>query len=423
MSQVASKKARSRAVICCGILGAFVFSATQAQSAAGASALASQALANVDPAAAFLMSDLGISADEAANRLTIQEQTPDLDAELKATLPDSYAGLWIDQSAGGQVMVATKNPDDPKISAIASKHELRDVKVVSVRRSLIALEAMQRRLEPRARALRLGLGVDVTKNRLQIRKPSAVPADAIREVVANEPDDAITVVDGGGFATPQACKYTSCDAPLRAGVATFFSSVSDRGCTAGFMVKSNSDNRPYVLTAGHCAVTNPTYHGEFFNGYRPVIGLPHNGVFPGADYGILNVQNPAGWTPKPWVAVWGNQPGISDNFAYNIVGASGSTAGATVCYSGMMTGSSCGYVRRLNETVNYPDGSVRGLAAVQYNNVCNVDGDSGAPVWANSRAYGIHSGSTTEGGCEAYYQGVTAALSNLRVRLRTVSDD
>lgn len=189
----------------------------------------------------------------------------------------------------------------------------------------------------------------------------------------------------------------------------------------GVQVKSNSNNASFVITAGHCLSGAYVWYTDHANGYRQEIGPAHNAYFPGTDFGLITVRNPSAWSPAPWVAVWGNGPSLSDNFQYSISGPSGSTLGATICRSGATTGSTCGQIVELGYEASYPEGKVQGLGVLnEYDNFCSRPGDSGGPYWANGRAYGLHSGTRSD--CRSLYQGISAALNTLNVRLRTVTD-
>jgi hypothetical protein len=77
-------------------------------------------------------------------------------------------------------------------------------------------------------------------------------------------------------ARKQACRYEpsfglACDKPLRGGPAIDNPSTSfESDCSAGFITRSRSDSKPYLLTAGHCG--SATWWTHFSDGSSRVIG-------------------------------------------------------------------------------------------------------------------------------------------------------
>lgn len=149
---------------------------------------------DVDPAAALLMQDLGIDADEAQRRLELQEQTPALEADLRALFPRTFAGLWIDQNHGGRVTIATKG-DEQEAVEVARERGF-EVTGAAVTWSIADLEAAERRLRPSAAALGLGIGIDVRANQVLIRQPQGVPTESVTALLAAEPPGLVRVERG-----------------------------------------------------------------------------------------------------------------------------------------------------------------------------------------------------------------------------------
>jgi len=89
------------------------------------------------------------------------------------------------------------------------------------------------------------------------------------------------------------------------------------------------------------------------------------------------------------------------------------TSGVYVPATGIHT--DCGSVEGLNQTVQFPAGTVFGLAAA---NLCTTLGSSGSPVYKNDTGYGLISGYTgSASDCHSVYQGLVAALQTLNVEL------
>ena len=141
-------------------------------------------------------------------------------------------------------------------------------------------------------------------------------------------------------------------------------------CSLGFSVTGG------YVTAGHCGTTGTAVSGS----NRVAQGSFAGSVFPGNDYAWVRTN--ANWTPRPWV----NRSGS------NVVvkGSTQAAVGSQICRSGSTTGWRCGTVQAFNQTVNYPQGQVRGLTRT---NACAEGGDSGGSWVAGSgfgQAQGVH---------------------------------
>ena len=98
----------------------------------------------------------------------------------------------------------------------------------------------------------------------------------------------------------------------------------------------------------------------------------------------------------------------------DITSAANPVVGQTVRRSGSTTGVHQGRVTALNATVNYAEGTVRGMIQTT---VCAEGGDSGGSLYAGSVALGLTSGGS--GNCSSggttFFQPVTEALSTYGV--------
>jgi hypothetical protein len=190
-------------------------------------------------------------------------------------------------------------------------------------------------------------------------------------------------------------------------------------CTAGFIVRSLSDNKPFVLTAGHCG------RYEFWTRFASD-GSPHKvgTTWPGrirddadGDYQIVSIDNPTGWQLRAWVYVsWsgdrGTIPGTVEDPDYYISSTGTSARNTRVCHTGAQGLTSCDEVQQVNVTAPW------GLRHTALTNYCAIGGDSGGPVYSLHVARGIHIGGV-EGCGPHYYQGVIAAAEALNVRVAT----
>jgi hypothetical protein len=164
------------------------------------------------------------------------------------------------------------------------------------------------------------------------------------------------------------------------------------------------------MTAGHCGD-----EGQHFLAFQPgrtgqyhPIGQVHNSVDIGNDdYAIIKIENVPGWDPRNWVYVHDTSDTVLDP-EYYINATSTSPEGTRVCISGAASGTDCGRVLALNV------GGQNGQARASY---CSQSTDSGAPIYSDHKARGIHVGGSP-GNCQnALFQGVREAARELNVRV------
>ncbi|WP_067482492.1 S1 family peptidase [Actinomadura hibisca] len=166
-------------------------------------------------------------------------------------------------------------------------------------------------------------------------------------------------------------------------------------CSLGFNVR-NSAGTTFFLTAGHC-----TNIGSTWTNGSVTLGTRAGSSFPGNDYGIVRYTNTT-------IAKTGDvylYPGSQD-----ITSAGNAVVNQSVRRSGSTTQVRSGRVTALNQTVNYPQGTVSGLIRTT---VCAQGGDSGGSLFAGSVALGLTSGGSgncTTGGT-TFFQPVTEPLS------------
>jgi hypothetical protein len=207
-----------------------------------------------------------------------------------------------------------------------------------------------------------------------------------------------------------------CDPPLRAGLELDSTGTS---CTTGPIVRSNSDQKLYVMTAGHCisiSAYNDVWSVTDTDGIAEPIGLEHNYRVGGSDdEGIITIENPGFWTPRAEILVMGGAD-TTYNPTYAVSGTGGSSFGMRVCKAGAFYGTDCGQVIGLNAV---DDLGYTGLGEANY---YGGRGDSGAPVFSGHIVYGIHhshSPPSAAASSTCYYVGITFATNRLNVHVAT----
>ncbi|BFV60510.1 S1 family peptidase [Kitasatospora sp. CMC57] len=168
-------------------------------------------------------------------------------------------------------------------------------------------------------------------------------------------------------------------------------------CSLGFNVRSGTTYS--FLTAGHCGNVAATWYANQSQSTK--LGTTTNSRFPGDDFAIVRYTD--GSTPPSAVDLY-------NGTTRRITAASTPAVGATVYRSGSTTKVHSGQVTALNATVNYAEGTVRGLIKTT---VCAEPGDSGGALFSGNTAHGLTSGGS--GNCSSggttFFQPVVEALS------------
>jgi len=406
--------------------------------AAGASSSRPPYLADAtDPAVTTLARDRRISLQEAQRRIGWQEPAMQLGEELRRALGAGYGGLWFDEAGGGRVKVGLVGADSSAAAALIARRKLTAVTdIVAVQHSYADLEqahawlseAIIKANPPAAKGQISGLAsaLLIDKNQVQLQLPRGQALNAAQQgavaAAKRRLGPRLAVGSWSGQIHTEACEWGlgnpiwDCDPPLRGGVGIVsFSGGLRRICTAGFNVRSTSDFKWYVLTAGHCGSKGTSWEGQPPNpppnSWAVGIGTMHNSVnSPSSynDYGIIaNESELSYWQPGPYVYVH-LSPDTTQNSQYPIKAIGGSTKDLRVCVSGAVSGTDCAPVKQIGWPV------AGGYAVVDY---CTTGGDSGAPVFSGNYARGIHVGAKTGAtAChDRLYQGIAEATQQLHV--------
>ncbi|RLU92061.1 serine protease [Streptomyces griseocarneus] len=175
-------------------------------------------------------------------------------------------------------------------------------------------------------------------------------------------------------------------------------------CSLGFNVVDGSGGHGFV-TAGHCGKVELQWAPS---AGAPWIGKTAGSEFPGVDHAY--VQYADGTVDHPGAV------DLYDGSTQPIAQAADPMVDQAVTRSGSTTHVHSGKVTGLDATVNYPEGTVRGLIQTT---VCAEGGDSGGPLFQGDTGYGILSGGS--GNCmtggTSYYEPLTRALQTYGVRL------
>jgi hypothetical protein len=361
-----------------------------------------------------LQADFGLDYQSALTQITNQRALADASTALNSALGASWSGSYVDHTNGGRLVVMTTD----SAAATVARDQLPPsvAGLVDIKHTDATMGELQGLARQAADALKAAnvtitdVSVDTPTNSVVATLPSAqaLASQGISSAntqIARQALGTMNVVvrDNGGIVVDAGCMstYQICDPPLRGGI-EIKDTATGQICTAGFNVLVGTSR--YSLTAGHCVLGDGGHDGDLFltafsNGVGHYIGNSSTTYPAGYSYGVdealINVTNPTGWFPagSPMNTVLvrassGTRP-TTENQLYpiNSVGDAGSLpADMYLCTTGAATATGCGL---------YTGSSSDGFGML---NLRRCGGDSGRPVYAYNKGYGILHSVTTNGG-------------------------
>lgn len=287
------------------------------------------------PSVLSLKDDYDLSTRQAIDQMETQVAAGTADRNLPSHLREVYSGREIHHDNGARVVVSmTDQSRAEDMRNHFASYGISDIGLQIVKhteRQLTATaKAMQRRLlKSRTPSdVKVQVSRGTARGKLTVKfvdepmNPTA--KDVLSEAQSKPGMFAVSEVDHierGG--KPEACDRDgdiACDAPLRGSV-WMHPPIDDSPCSAGFNVKSETDDKPYVLTTGHCDDgATDSWYAKLSNGFTKNIGPWHNSEWSTeVDSGILRVDDPSGWDfGKPWITVNPNEGGYTADDAYGI---------------------------------------------------------------------------------------------------------
>lgn len=402
----------------------------------------------VDVAAQAMAHDEGIGVSVATSRIQSQAAQADLVDQVSAQYPQFFAGAWVDQSDGSLVLTFTNAPSAavrlaseqtfPTIIKSGAIYTEADLLAKQADLSEVTADA------PTGPGMHWTSFIDVRANQLVLTVPlksnQAVKALSTETAALNgeDPDSIRTVrKKESAVVTQLSCNdsYVSCDPPVRGGVRIRgeYSIYNGRGysasfCTSGFVTESNLSSNRYMVTAGHClseySSSGSTWYSYNSTPYIFDIGTQtiYNDTTSG-DYGAFHIS---AVSSEPGIFIQDDQnppASATRTTSYSITGSASAVAGQYLCKAGYVGHTACGQVISSDSTT--PNGLLHSL----YISLIGSDhyacpGDSGGPIVANNRAYGLviqGNPFATVGSCfNSYYaQKIGPALSGMNLHLYT----
>lgn len=306
--------------------------------------------------------DLGVMPGQLSQYLKVERTAEQQSGVAQRRFGAGYAGSWIERKADGSFgfVVAT---------AGAQADAVPGAEVRRVRYSLRQLQDTMDQLDGNGQRRLLGISkayngvhswyVDPQSNSVVVAVAPGASEEAV-DLVASSGADASTVRFVESVGEPRTV------ANIIGGIE--YTINNQFLCSVGFSVTRGTTKG--FATAGHCGSAGATVR---IGG--AVVGSFAQSNFPGTD--------------RAWVQVGSTHtllPYVSNYSGGNVIvrGSTEAATGAAVCRSGRTTGYRCGTITAKNVTVNYPQGTVRGLSQ---SNACVGGGDSGGS-WITSAGQG-----------------------------------
>lgn len=378
----------------------------------------------------------GVTLDDARHQMSIQDDAARATRELSETIPrGAQAGFYIDRFQNGRLVVLVT--DDRSVGSVEGFGL--PILVRTVARSSEELDAIAAQILSQVGDVpELTAFVDVASNSVRVEPYTSAGAAApamVDRLVATY-GDAVSV--GATVSAPpvaRACHpdHQFCSPPLRGGVSVIGSPMHPSGgtdvCTSAFFVRSNADNRSFMLTAGHCVYWLTARRAKQYPAGIFEIGDWYDVEYgPNVDAAIITIRNPPGWDAHPWVLVRDSVHTNGDG-GYDIDGV-GYTANIPIdyllCHTGAVSGTSCGPLK----AKSVPGRRITSGARVD---ISTCGGDSGGPFYKEHLGYGLlNSGQdtfainanigmgntfSTACGAPSVYQGLGGALAAMNVHL------
>ncbi|WP_034271714.1 S1 family peptidase [Haloechinothrix halophila] len=339
--------------------------------------------AEADTMAAAMQRDLGLSKQEAKQRLRSEAAAFEADETVRAELKDSFGGSYYDAELGTLVVGVTDRSKFDEVRAAGAQPR----RVDDSRSEMDAVVEQLNEADAKVPDAVAGWYVDVEAN-------SVVMTTAIGTT-----KQARDYVRAAGVKQSDVDVQQSTEDPrtlmdIIGGNAYYNDSTGGR-CSVGFSVYGG------FVTAGHC--------GDYGDYTSQPSGYFAGSSFPGDDYAYVDAGSDD--TPRPWVNMY-------NGWARVVQGSYEAPVGSSVCRSGSTTGWHCGYIEAKNQTVSYPSGTVYGLTRTD---VCAEPGDSGGSFISGNEAQGMTSGGSgdcTWGGT-TYFQPVNEVLNAYGLTLVT----
>lgn len=317
--------------------------------------------------------------------------------ESVVTGEPSYAGMWIDQKAGGVLHIAIAGPHGestytnlrkllPVGDRVVFDHANYTLTALRAAHAAVTADLVARK--PLFKYVRES-AVSIRANRVSLTIDGKMPAAEQNELSKSYGPTVALRTSSQGYVA-----QSTRDMPIGRVYAGAWLSSPLSECTVGYGATQNAEGDLYAATAGHCRGTN-FRQGHYYNGTS--LGQSHqNHYLDGSgncDCQVIGPMAPSGQAGRDLL--------IDNNGLYNLThtgGKSEQRPGTYVCHSGALSYDTngghivCGNVVDDEVTIPYlPDefGQRFTLTDATTTTIVVTRGDSGGPLNAGSALLGI----------------------------------
>jgi hypothetical protein len=399
-------------------------------------------------AAEYYVDEYGGTPSEALTWLDTQNRADTLGDALGDALPEGFGGLWFDNPTRRiKIALTADTPTGPVETELSRRGLTNDVDLVTVDYTENELRQAQPDIEDSLADLTddglVSIGRGVSSNSIEVTVASSA-TDQQRSRIDEVADSApvrVTVLrssEADLTVTPAACTFPHCDPPLRGGVEIASSDDKDDDahlCTAGFLARGRTDQKPYLLTSGHCMNNFDDDDSRWFAKVPgddwENIGPNHNPYLWGddGDVGLISIEADSIWRIsalggriRPLVYVQHSGTGSTPaDASYYIRRVGTNQKGRIICMTGAVGGSSCGTTTNPDVEKKFNAG-LFGIGGTKVRHLVEMkdcdpqEGDSGAPLFRKHVAYGSFSGGKD---CLQYFEGARRTEDLLNVNVVT----
>lgn len=321
---------------------------------------------------------MGVSVDDAYTRLQVQVDAGQVESELAESFPESFGGLWLEQTPEFTIRVGVVGEDVDGIEAYLESSTINSLT------SFVTVDHPYQDLESWANSLLestdtdsgmslFDLSIDVPENRIVAISESASDSDQLEEALPSLVPDADTTA------------FEFSVGELAASSLDIYAGLAITTCASGFSVRSTSSSARGASTAGHCTPSQ-SYSGH-------VLTMVAERVQGSQDVEWRTI--PVNDTLRPW-AFDGIAGGSTPYYRVvtGTLGRSGQPIGALVCGYGKATAYRCDRIVSKSFAPSYVPSALSTFIVLHNDNAADISepGDSGGPWFSGGTAYGIDSG-------------------------------
>lgn len=350
---------------------------------------------------------------EISTRIEMQEKhLPDFKKQINTVLDSSeFAGLFIDQAAGGIVKVGLTDKANDKS---AKKEKLKSIfpnkNRIEFFEAKVSLNQLDDTHEQVAKKITefaeqgiviTGINTDIINNRVEIgvEKLSSENERILLDFLGSAASYTLLLEEKVSTPTSRNVWYGDMQAGLR-----IVNSTRATACTSNIGI-TDGYGQYYVLTAGHCAIL----YQKFTQGGTTIGQVERHTGYNGTNADAMAIRVPKSYANTFAYLNYSKQRRFTATQS-----TSSDSVGEIVYMSGISSGVKSGRITSLNYTAYYPNHGKGTYYKQRLASYPTVGGDSGGPVYTSTTLRGIQSGIRSDG--TAIYSHIGWALYELNMK-------